>query len=496
MKRIKIIFILSLFLFGTASLLLQAQTYITSWQQFLGLPQYGNYILTQDIVANSMYPHIFTGTFDGGGHKITVIITSNDPSVGLFREVRGGYIYNLIIVGEVIGGTNSQYVGALAGQMTGRCDNITNLADVTGTSANSCVGGVGGVLFSILGSSLLNNNGTITGGQYVAGIFGKVNAMFRHIAKYCGNAGTIRGNGINNSETQTYIAGIFAFVSNSYEEPSMMHNFVNIGQVLCREFDYSGGIVAYSENCEILGCSNAGIVDGALEYTGGIIGYLNSGIVNSCINTNWIGRTQYSGAIAGYNNGSIDSCYYDEQMSIVGGINYQNIPNQAEGRPTSLMIGTNLSTLIVSYGYGWTFEDNLYPRPVYASSSGNHPITLLSAAPIYLQNNERLDGVRTDFFVSNDNSLVPFPSPISRIQYPYQWGWYPNGVFSPFSMMQYISIPMPPSNTATIIGRGQDSIAVRYDHPNYENNGFYPEYTPNTGYTIVFEKIVPIWLRR
>ncbi|MCL2040133.1 MAG: hypothetical protein FWG85_06865 [Bacteroidetes bacterium] len=92
------------------------------------------------------------------------------------------------------------------------------------------------------------------------------------------------------------------------------------------------------------------------------------------------------------------------------------------------------------------------------------------------------------FTVSNYNFVPPFlMPPLQRIQELFRWGWYPGGVFSPYSVNQNISVPAPPSGTANILMLFmQDSLAVRYDYPNYDNNGCY------TGYTIIFEKIIPL----
>jgi hypothetical protein len=473
MKRTKIIFILSLFLFGTASLLLQAQMPIASEQDFMAMQPNGDYILMNDITVNQMYLQTFTGRFSGNNHKITLRINENSPSVGLFREVLNGFIRDLIIDGEVIGGPNSEYVGSLAGRMTGICNFITNLADVTGRSANSSVGGIAGIV-SGNGECVANtNNGTITGGQFVGGIIGKVETISSLGMKVCKNAGTIQSNGIVNPEKPNYVAGIIAFATyiNNYP-PNMIYDLVNIGKILGRNFNYAGGIIGYSENYQIYASSNAGIVDAALEYTGGIVGYLNDGVVRNCINTNWVSRTMYSGAIVGYNdNGTIDSCYYDEQMCILNGIG--SGIGMTTGFPTTGMLGNSLQPLFSHNISRWEFQNNLYPRT--RNIQNDHPIDLLSAAPIYLQNNERLDGVSTDFFVSNYGSTPPFPQsiPIYR-PYNYQWASFSNG--------SIISIPMRPLNYAIINSRGEDTLYVRL-------------FDPPLFYNTILEKVVPIWVR-
>ena len=106
-----------------------------------------------------------------------------------------------------------------------------------------------------------------------------------------------------------------------------------------------------------------------------------------------------------------------------------------------------------------------------------------------------MDNVITHFHVSNEWS---YPPPLwkpnqnqIRLPYSYQWGWYPGGNFIPFSMMNYISVPVSssnsPSNTAIIMvpGGGQDSLVVRLNNYNYP---------PYSNYNIIFEKVVPIFI--
>jgi len=119
----------------------------------------------------------------------------------------------------------------------------------------------------------------------------------------------------------------------------------------------------------------------------------------------------------------------------------------------------------------------------YGHNLHNHPISLLAAAPIYLQNREKLNNVKTNFTVSNGWAYPPPPPPNSNpYNFPFQWGWF-NPVYTPFSANGFIEIV--PFNNANILmpSGGQDSLEVRL------YNYFYPPYS---NYNIVFEKIVPI----
>ena len=486
--------LLGLFLFGTANIFAQQIWNVNDWNNFANNPnQFTNWELMADIgPVTQMVVVPFTGSFNGNNRRITVNITSNAPNVGLFSQVSGSAIYHLVIDGFVTGGLLSENVGGLVGQVSsGQIFRITNLADVIGNASNSSVGGIAGAMEGDIYCVDNTNNGTIMGGRYVAGIIGKVAAIEVLFMKYCKNAGVIGDN--NKQGLSSYIAGIIAYVTEQEGQKICISDVVNIGKILSQNFDYSGGLVAHLGSGYVHASSSSGIVSGATNTVGGVVGYLGNAGIYGCINTNWVerGSALNFGSIVGFNNsGTLVNCYYDNQMSILGGINNNDIFGEAEGRNTIDMLGYALETELTSgtgigiysdCGCGWYFQDNLYP-----SSCGgyNHPIYLLSAAPIYLQNNERLDNVTQNFFVSNFESLVPpMFNPFQPIEFPYRWGWYPGGGFIPFSMMNFINVPfsaVPPFlNNATIMvpSGGWDSIAVRLTQPVGAD---------------IYEKIVPI----
>ena len=536
------------FLFGTANIL--AQTWVPSPLPAAPLPGQFYYELASDTdlqtlnnwitvqsnncagysfrvtqnigtVANPVIQMIgddnnyFAGYLNGQGNRITVNITSNNINVGLFSCLLGylggssTLVENLVIAGQVTGGFNSENVGAVVGQilmLPGSpayyfgLETITNLADVTGLATNSSVGGIAGsvnIEFAyILGCC---NNGKIAGGKNIGGIVG---SAYSDIAlKSNLNSGTIAGIG----KTQESMGGIAGYVSGigiSYLG-AYIHDAVNIGKILSSHSNYSGGLVGYFAKGIVFPSSSAGLVDGALKSVGGVIGYLSNADVISCINTNWVnsGMAQDFGAIVGFNNGgTVDSCFWDKQMCILPdavGTNNGSV-RFVLGLNTVDMLGNNLNGILSNTG-GWTFRANLYPTniPCMPICSPNHPIVLLAAAPIYLQNNERLDNVQTNFFVANFESFPPvMPIPQQIIApYFYQWGSFDDSVFPwtliPRSAMQYIDVPPPPSGVAMMNGSGSgwDTLAVRVQYWLYQPP--YPIPYP-LSYEIIFEKVVPI----
>lgn len=93
----------------------------------------------------------FYGTYDGGGHTISGLSISADPSyagTGLFAVIDSGTVKNLTIASARISATSSPHVGVLAGTVRGGAT-ISNV-HVTGTS-------------------------TVSGGEYAGGLIGAVN---------------------------------------------------------------------------------------------------------------------------------------------------------------------------------------------------------------------------------------------------------------------------------------------------------------------------------
>ena len=437
----------------------------------------GSSILTTPV--SSMINGTFRGRLNGGMHKITVNITSSESNVGLFSQANGSCIESLIIDGSITGTSANANVGGFAGEIVGYFEfhNCINLASVTGSGANSIVGGiVGGMVNSGTLIQDCVNNGTITGGKSVGGITGSISLSVTTIIGACKNSGTIQRYG---STTPTYMAGIIGYVgvSNNIH----IHSAVNIGRILSSNSQYAGGIAAYVESSNTIHLStsvNAGIVDGATNSVGGIVGFFNGGLLANCINVNWVshGSASYYGSIIGNgSNVTIMSCYNDNQMCILGGINNVDITNQAEGIPTAGMIGNNLSVSSINTPV------QLYPLP-YRSIYNNinlHPIELLAMAPVYLMNNEKVNNVAMNFTVSNYNPSPPSPPP--GVPYPYKWGWF-GSVYKSFSLNNFVEIAPP--NTATILlQNGWDSLTVRLDN-------YY--YLPYSGYNIIFEKIISI----
>ena len=171
----------------------------------------------------------------------------------------------------------------------------------------------------------------------------------------CANAGDISGG----SECG-YIGGIGGDMT------SALRCF-NTGRVTIAEapqaIDYFvGGVVGKNEyDSTIMYCYNAGTVDGSdRSPVGGIVGY---GAPRYCYMTNTVtGRGKYLGSIAGTVNPNTLHCYYDKQMSPLGGENGQDASGRSlVGLETTGMLGSALQSSLGDPA-NWIFTPGLYPQ--------------------------------------------------------------------------------------------------------------------------------------
>ncbi len=181
----------------------------------------------------------------------------------------------------------------------------------------------------------------------------------------CANAGDISGG----SECG-YIGGIGGDMT------SALRCF-NTGRVTIAEapqaIDYFvGGVVGKNEyDSTIMYCYNAGTVDGSdRSPVGGIVGY---GAPRYCYMTNTVtGRGKYLGSIAGTVNPNTLHCYYDKQMSPLGGENGQDAPGRSlVGLETTGMLGSALQSSLGDPA-NWIFTPGLYPQLAISADVETH----------------------------------------------------------------------------------------------------------------------------
>ena len=109
----------------------------------------------------------FSGTFNGGGHTLTVALSGTDPYVAPFAAISGATISNLVVAGTVGGG---MHCSGLVGLVAGGTNTIENcrIAAAISTSRSHFGGivGHGYVADTTLRGCVFS--GSLSGGTYVA----------------------------------------------------------------------------------------------------------------------------------------------------------------------------------------------------------------------------------------------------------------------------------------------------------------------------------------
>jgi len=384
--------------------------------------------------------------------------------------------------------TGSSYAGGIVGYLSLASERIlfdscSNYGDVTGNNSGGIIGRFKN--YGVDTGRVKNciNNGTISGGDsaWIGGIVGCLEGeSWKYLLEECKNAGTLKE---LDHTTPKYMGGIVGGMTDV--TITIIKSCINIGKILRNSTSSVGGILGYTPSgpgASIKYCANAGLITKGIGAVGGIVGHVEDSYnkvfsVIECINTNWIGidhsaANSTSGSIVGVYTPytAIQNCYYDNQMSIIGGLSGQDRSGQAEGRSTMDMVRGSVMQL----GADWYFEPGppvfarLYPRPL---ADKDHIISKLSAAPIYLKNNEKVNRVDSSFVFSNGVYS-------GNYIYPYKWGsWKPTPIiFQEESINGHISLPLH-IDTATITWSAPDSLIVRLD-----TNTTFP----------IFEKWVPI----
>ena len=254
-------------------------------------------VLTADIDAagTEMAIPVFSGTFDGQGHRIyNLELTRSASGYGFFGQIqKGAVVRNLSLVGETAPeGTQSQ-VGGVAGINYGRIENCRYTGAVIGEDT---VGGIvgrneeGGVVADC------TTAGVVRGKEFTGGIAGQ-------------NAGTLLR------------CANMAAVNTTLDEADIsaadLENLENTMYSILKSEDVTKGEV--TENA-------------ITSDTGGIAGY-STGIVQSCTNSGSVGYPHVGynvGGVAGRQNGYMASCINHgtvQGRKDVGGIVGQMAPD-------------------------------------------------------------------------------------------------------------------------------------------------------------------------
>ncbi len=341
-----------------------------------------------------------TGTYTGGivgyyntnsAYKYLQRCTNSGKVTSTSSYVGGiaGYTYYLYCYHNTNKGdvTGTTYVGGIVGYAYSYtyCDTNTNFDSVRGTSF---VGGIAGYMYGPSYTRRCSNRGVVMGtsssvGGIVGGADGSSNSSYKYI-QYNINSGEV-------NSTSNYVGGIAGQLYYAYCDYNINHGDVNSSYIGSA---YVGGIVGYSYSTAYIRYNlNAGLIKAENgDYVGGIAGNGNgTSYVTYNLNVNNVTGRTYVAAITGSGQPAANN-YWDKQMcpttywySTTTGATYAKSTNDLKG------VATYPST---SY---FTAITDKYPVPTGLQDSIGAQV---AASPIFLQNDETVSPVITNFPVS------------------------------------------------------------------------------------------------
>ncbi|MDR2343922.1 MAG: hypothetical protein LBD86_05265 [Spirochaetaceae bacterium] len=223
-------------------------------------PLSGNYRLTADVTLTAWTPlgsasRPFTGTFNGGGHTIT--ITSG--SGGFFDTLDDAVVRNLAVdvTAEKTGGSVGGITAFVYNSLIESCRAVVNFT-LTGNAHNNSAGGIAGMMGNYSTVRGCTASGTIT---LTAPLSGEDDA----------NTFMVYAGGIAGYSGSPGLAG-------SNESGCLIERSSWEGTVSATSsFPYAGGVVGYNYSGAVLRrCRAEGSVTatgGHLPYAGGVAGY-------------------------------------------------------------------------------------------------------------------------------------------------------------------------------------------------------------------------------
>lgn len=222
---------------------------------------------------------IFSGTFEGNGHRIKGFsLTGDGSNQGLFRYLEEtAIVRNLIIEGKLLPEGSRSIIGGLAGNNAGHIENCVFSGSVTGTD------NIGGLVGMNELTGIIENcqvYGTIHGDHFVGGIAGENYGVIRNCSNLTKINTTAEENSVEISDitldsmtssesavTATDIGGITG--SNN----GVVKNCENHGNIGYQHIGYNIGGIAGSQSGYITGCTNYADILGRKEV-GGIAGQM------------------------------------------------------------------------------------------------------------------------------------------------------------------------------------------------------------------------------
>lgn len=232
----------------------------------------------------------FGGYFKGNGHKITGLALEDGNSYqGLFRFVQeGGLIEGISVSGTVKASDVQEYIGGIAGSVSGTIRNCTFEGTVDGSLY---VGGIAGINETTGRIEGCKTRGIVQGEKYTGGIAGH-NAGVLDSSKNQARINPVSEDTVAELVTEPVPAGMDAVLEQTENTIASAKSTAEITQD-------TGGIAGYNAGT-IKNCSNAGSIGYPhVGYNvGGIVGR-SMGYLSGCTNSGSVFGRKDVGGIAG-----------------------------------------------------------------------------------------------------------------------------------------------------------------------------------------------------
>lgn len=274
----------------------------------------GNYVQTADIdlsgytswetlgyFTSDQYKAPFTGTYDGGGFKITGLnlTASSGDYKGLFGYALGASFKNMTIAEAAIESRN--YTGGLVSYIMDGSFTSCKVEKSTITG-NDQVGGLAGYALRGVFTDCENNENAITGRNYIGGLVGTAQDI---VLERCDtNDGTIKGKTAANGASAGGLVGMAAGTAKldkCYNTGELNTGGANVGGLV--------GNMSGTTEVALTDSYNRGPVTGSSQ-AGGLIGLLtmaaktNVASFNGCYSAGAVNGG--NGAIANYGRAAIE----------------------------------------------------------------------------------------------------------------------------------------------------------------------------------------------
>ena len=226
---------------------------------------------------------IFSGSFDGAGHTITVALTPEGSAQGLFRYLtETAQVKGLTVKGTVEPTGSRDQIGGIAGMNAGSLENC----HFSGTlSGSDYVGGIVGM--NALTGRLENcsTQGELHGDHFVGGIAGENLGVITGCQNLAQINTTPQQNSVDISDitmdslVNTESAGTVTDIGGiTGASTGVIRDCENRGDVGYPQMGYNIGGIAGTQSGYITGCQNHGSIRGRKEV-GGIVGQMEPALL-------------------------------------------------------------------------------------------------------------------------------------------------------------------------------------------------------------------------